>query len=75
MTTVQEALIALISAHTPSLSDDDERVIDERSMNTMVDRYGQHEFEAADLALRTCHCGTKIDGFYEYVEHLKAMVQ
>jgi hypothetical protein len=26
--------------------------------------------QAADLAIRTCSCGQRIDGFYEYVDHL-----
>ena len=30
--------------------------------------------DVADLALRTCSCGRRIDGFYDYVDHLREML-
>lgn len=60
----------LIDAHIPSLSDDDERLIHER-----ISRIGgiDEGVDVADLALRTCACGERIDGFYAYVDHLNAV--
>lgn len=55
----------VIDAHIPSLTDEDEGLIYERT-----GRWGE-DVTAADYALRTCHCGQRIDGFYEYVDHLK----
>ena len=56
--------ITLLNQHIPSLSDEDEKQIEN------VLRW-DHWYDTADLAIRTCHCGKKIDGFYEYVDHLK----
>lgn len=53
--------IATINAHVPSLSDEDIEAIYQRA--AAID-------QAADLAIRTCSCGQRIDGFYEYVDHL-----
>lgn len=30
--------------------------------------------EWADAAIRDCACGERIDGFYEYVDHLKVVL-
>ncbi len=61
--TVQERLIALLHAHHPYISDDDEVAIIEASSE--ID-----DFEAADLAIRTCMCGKSLSGFDDYVDHL-----
>ena len=58
----------IIREHVPSISDQDEKV-----MNSRFDRWDQNE-DWADYALRTCSCGVRIDGFYEYVDHLIEMV-
>lgn len=35
-----------------------------------------HDYEdVANLARRTCHCGLRVDGFYEYVEHLLELLR
>ena len=62
--------IDVVKAHIPSLSDTDEAVIEEMRWNSNVDRFGQPEYDVADLAIRTCHCGEHIGGFYEYADHL-----
>jgi len=56
------AAIAIIEAHIPSLSDENEAEISEVVYST--------DWEASDLAVRTCACGKRIDGFYEYADHL-----
>jgi hypothetical protein len=66
-------VIKTIHAHVPSLSDSDDRELDERRYNSDVDRYGQQAVDNADLALRTCSCGVHLDGFYQYVDHLTAV--
>lgn len=65
---IKAAVVEVIDAHTPSLSDEDDAAIwaiIERGMG------GYHENDVADLAIRTCMCGVRIDGFYEYIDHLK----
>lgn len=52
----------LLDAHSPSMSSADEREIDLRA--TRGD-------DASWLALRTCACGRRLDGFDEYVAHLR----
>ena len=63
---MNEDAIALIKAHIPSLTDSDEAVIASRvgDLVTLIDA------DIADLAVRTCACGERVDGFYEYVDHL-----
>lgn len=55
-------VITTIKEHIPSLSDEDEELI--------YDNIIDPDRDAADLALRTCACGMKIDGYYAYVDHL-----
>jgi hypothetical protein len=31
--------------------------------------------DVADLALRTCMCGRRLDGFDDYFEHLRAVIR
>lgn len=54
---------SIILAHLPSLTDKDELEIIGRIWET-------EDPETAGFALRTCDCGKRIDGFYQYVEHL-----
>lgn len=53
----------LLDAHTPNLTEQDEKTI-----LSFVRNGG----DAGDFAHRTCRCGEPIDGFYEYVEHLRS---
>jgi hypothetical protein len=61
------AAISIIDQHIPSLTDEDDDAIAAVMKEWDLD-YG-------DLAIRTCACGVKIDGFYEYVDHLKEVLK
>jgi hypothetical protein len=52
----------ILRDHFASVTPDDEHAI--------VDLILDDESSAADLARRTCACGVKVDGFYEYLAHL-----
>lgn len=54
-------LMAMLHAHGPYLSDRDEAEIEARLAAAA---------DIADLALRTCLCGVRMDGFDEYHAHL-----
>lgn len=60
-------VIEVIDAHIPSLTDEDDLAID-----GAMYQVGNTN---ADLAIRTCMCGKKIDGFYEYTDHLKEVLR
>lgn len=60
------AIIATLRRHIPSLTDEDDDTIIARSLW----KDGGEIADSADLAVRTCACGVRIDGFYEYVDHL-----
>lgn len=66
-----EKAIAVIDQHIPYVSNKDELELNELRYSSDVDRFGQERVDAADLALRTCSCGVRVDGFYEYIDHLK----
>ena len=72
-TEIRDTVIAIIDAHIPSLTDEDEDYID-NSARLYVSDPGI-ERDAADLAVRTCHCGVAIDGYYEFVDHLKDVLR
>lgn len=58
----------VIDQHIPSLTDENAAEI----ASNAVDFYAFTEgADLADLAIRTCRCGVRIDGFYEYAAHLK----
>lgn len=57
---------AVLEAHGPFLSDLDEAEIIRRIAVTE---------DVADLALRTCMCGRRLDGFDDYFKHLRAVVR
>jgi hypothetical protein len=57
---------ATLDEHGPYMSDADEQEIIRR-IDTSDD--------VADLALRTCMCGQRVDGFDEYYEHLRAVIR
>lgn len=54
-------LLDILSAHAPYLSDADEAEIDARLVAGS---------DVADLALRTCLCGARLDGVDAYHVHL-----
>ena len=66
--------ISIIDQHIPSLTDEDEAVIEDHARDWLFPDPGYNS-DAADLAIRTCKCGEKIDGFYEYVDHLKEVLK
>ena len=63
---VQDAALALLDAHGPFMSDSDESEIIRRMVESD---------DVADLALRTCMCGRRLDGFDDYFEHLRAVLE
>jgi len=66
---VKDIVIKTIREHIPSLTDEDDAAITDRILDQIDSRSGD-EGDNADLALRTCMCGVKIDGYYSYVDHL-----
>lgn len=70
-------VIKTIHEHIPSLSDEDETVINGLAVEMIGSAFdfdpSHDNTDAADLAVRTCACGRKIDGFYDYVDHLTAV--
>jgi hypothetical protein len=67
--TLTDQVISIIDAHIPSLTDEDEDLIYERTTRW------DEDVTAADYALRTCHCGQHIDGFYDFVDHIKDVLR
>lgn len=61
-------VLDVIGEHFPSLSDEDEEEMDSLIL-------GDQPIDWADFAHRTCACGAEIDGFYEYVSHLKSAIR
>lgn len=55
-------VVAFLEAHGVFLSDDDETELIQRAATTE---------DVGELALRTCLCGERIDGFDAYIEHLR----
>ena len=60
------ATLSLLDAHGPYMSDSDESEI--------IRRMAESD-DVADLALRTCMCGRRLEGFDDYFEHLRAVVE
>ena len=56
----------VLNAHAVYLSDENEDEIIENGGGLIT-----AGTDAADLAIRTCLCGARIDGFDEYTIHLK----
>jgi hypothetical protein len=61
------ATISIIDQHIPSLTDAAEEEIDEMLASGAYDN--------ADLAIRFCRCGVRLDGFDEYWFHLKEVLK
>lgn len=62
----EHASSKILDAHGPYLSDADEAEI-VRRLATSDD--------VADLALRTCMCGRRLEGFDDYFEHLRGVLE
>jgi hypothetical protein len=60
----RDALLAVINEHIPSLDEETEELLVEMAVDI-----GNND--VSDLAKRTCACGEEIDGFYDYVSHLR----
>jgi hypothetical protein len=58
--------LSTLDSHGPYMSDADEAEI--------MRRLGASD-DVADLAVRTCMCGRRLDGFDEYFEHLRAVIR
>lgn len=71
----EDEIIGLLHEHHPSLTDANEEEITASVFAivgeslTFNGRPGE-ETDVASLAIRTCACGLRIDGFDEYVFHL-----
>lgn len=59
--------IEVVSAHIPTLTREDEREIIALGAPGPIETAR----DPANYAIRTCLCGQRIDGFYEYVDHLR----
>ena len=57
---------ALLDAHGPFMSDSDEVEIIRRMVESD---------DVAELALRTCMCGRRLEGFDDYFEHLRVVAR
>ena len=57
--------VSFIDDHGPFMSDSDEAEIVRRMVESD---------EVADLALRTCMCGRRLEGFDDYFEHLRTVL-
>lgn len=65
---ITAVVIKVIEAHVPNLSDENES---ENALNASNALFGDGDI--ADAAIRTCACGERVDGFYQYVDHLIAV--
>lgn len=63
MTSAQ--MLLRLDRHYASMSDADGQEIAARAVE------GE---DMGSLAIRTCACGVRIDGFYEYLDHLKQVL-
>jgi hypothetical protein len=63
---VAHATQPLLDGHGSFMSDSDEVEIIRRMVESD---------DVADLALRTCMCGRRLEGFDDYFEHLRAVLR
>ena len=61
-----ESVARAVDGHGPYMSDADE--------DEIIRRIDASD-DVGDLALRTCMCGRRLDGFDEYFEHLQAVLR
>jgi hypothetical protein len=68
--------VAIIKAHIPSITDRIEGYIDEDDNRVEGLAEGGPYDEIGDYVgdMRECACGEIVNGFYEYVEHLKEVL-
>ena len=55
--------VSILEAHAVYLSDQDEAEVIQRAVE-----------DVGELALRTCLCGARIDGFDSYTDHLREVL-
>lgn len=65
----RDLALALIREHIPDLTDEDEAEIHQLVTAYTFSRL-KDDSDLADFAVRHCACDVRIDGFYEYTEHL-----
>ena len=63
--------IEVIKAHIPSITQD----MDDGELEPWTDLYPRDELGDYVGDKRVCHCGLVLDGYYEYVDHLKEMLK
>jgi len=69
---IRAAIKKVLDAHTPHITNEIELELSELTSQASMREFWDGEgVEIADLALRECGCGKRIDGFYEYVDHLR----
>lgn len=72
-------VLDVLEAHGCFMSEDDESEIDELVFKIVGQGLSLGEpnppVDTADLAIRTCRCGTRITGFDEYHSHLKEKIE
>lgn len=77
--TDRRSFLTTLRAHFVYMSDSDEDELHVRALQVQlggveaVFRGAAAPGDVADLALRTCMCGARIDGFDEYAIHLEAV--
>jgi hypothetical protein len=69
--------MSVFDAHGPYMSDADEGEIIDRLWANVESILGGRRTgnDVAVLALRTCMCGRRLEGFDDYFEHLRAVVR
>lgn len=66
--------IEILDQHIPSITEAIEDELWQRIGRAWSDDSYFGEADSADCALRVCMCGKRVDGYYEYVAHLKEML-
>jgi hypothetical protein len=65
-------VLAILAAHTPSITDRAEEADPDRYEATKLDRYGFGEYIGM---YRECRCRVIIEGYYEFVDHLRELIE
>lgn len=65
-------VLDVLNQHGCFISDTDEAEMDEIHFSGMT---ASPDYDHADMALRTCMCGTRINGFDEYHQHLREAIE
>ena len=69
-TAMRDDPVAVINAHIPSVTQD----MDDGELEPWIGLEPRDELGDYIGDMRVCHCGLVIDGYYDYVEHLKEML-